>query len=430
MKSAFYLNNRNLSDDIDYLCIEKGNPGIGGTQYMILSVVTELSKQDNFEVILFVDKKIKVSSKIKLVVLEQFKDIFNHVKILENFHLILTYHKQLFSLNFNTIKAINSLIIWAHNIIPNHELNHISKINCVKALVCVGKEQLDLFRDHKIFKKSTFIYNGIYEPIKQTALTQNSKRKNEVTYIGSLIPEKGFHVLAEAWPSVLKAVPNAKLNVIGSAKLYDTNVSLGKYNLAERSYENKFMPFLTKANGEIMDSVKFWGVLADKKNDILKRTKIGVPNPCGLTETFCLSAVEMQLAGCRVISKRYVGLLDTVFEPSLFLSNSENNLAKLIIKYLKTSKYIDHKKIHTKINHKFSFKVVIPKWVELLQQISNDEPINNHYKIENVYYNFKWLREFNRVLKKCLPFGDKLPTVDYYLGILNKFLKKKTLIKY
>lgn len=429
MKVAFYLNNLNFYS-IDYQYPEKGNPGIGGTQYMILSLATELSKQNNVDVILFIDKEIKVSPKIKLIVLEKFDDIFNFTNILASHHLILTYNNQLLSYDFKTLKAVESLIIWAHNIIPNHELTCLSKIDCLKALVCVGKEQLDLFRDHKVFKKSTFIFNGIYENCEDRAITPNNERHNEVTFIGSLIPEKGFHILARAWPSIVEAIPNAKLNVIGSGKLYDRSALLGKYNIAEELYENKFMPFLINEKGEIINSVKFWGVLGNEKDAILKRTKIGVPNPSGLTETFCLSAVEMQLAGCRVISKKYVGLLDTVIKPNILLSNTDKTLSEVIIKYLESSECINHNEIQNKVYQKFSFDVITQKWLDLLQRISNDKPINNNNKIQNLKYNFKWLREFNRVLKLSIPLGNRLPTVDYYFGILNKFLKIKTLIKY
>ena len=46
------------------------------------------------------------------------------------------------------------------------------------------------------------------------------------------------------WPDVVKQVPDAQLYVIGSGKVYDENAKLGKYNIAEESYEKKFMSYL------------------------------------------------------------------------------------------------------------------------------------------------------------------------------------------
>lgn len=79
-------------------------------------------------------------------------------------------------------------------------------------------------------------------------------------------------MIAKAWKTVLAAVPDAKLNVIGAGNLYDRNSKLGKYGIAEESYENSFMPYLTEKfeeDGEIKErilpSVKFWGLMGVEK---------------------------------------------------------------------------------------------------------------------------------------------------------------------
>lgn len=62
-----------------------------------------------------------------------------------------------------------------------------------------------------------------------------------------------------------------------------------------------FMPHLLDEKGNILQSVTFWGKLGNEKYEILKRTKVGIANPGGY-ETFCISAVEMQLYGAKVVS--------------------------------------------------------------------------------------------------------------------------------
>ncbi|MBE9170134.1 hypothetical protein IQ238_22290 [Pleurocapsales cyanobacterium LEGE 06147] len=107
-------------------------------------------------------------------------------------------------------------------------LNQI--VNCpqIQAHVCVGQEQLDLLRDHQVFKKSIRIFNPFN--------TENFVPKNEVikgsntgVFLGNLILPKGFHLLARVWSFVIKERPDAKLIVIGSGKLYNRNNKLGKY---------------------------------------------------------------------------------------------------------------------------------------------------------------------------------------------------------
>ena len=91
--------------------------------------------------------------------------------------------------------------------------------------------------DDDVITKTSYIYNMV--DCKKLQIRE-TKFQKEVTYIGSLIREKGFHVLAKAWKDVLKEVPDAKLNVIGSGKLYNRGSQLGKYGIADKEYEESW----------------------------------------------------------------------------------------------------------------------------------------------------------------------------------------------
>jgi glycosyltransferase involved in cell wall biosynthesis len=426
MKIGFYIDNKNLSN-LDISFLENGNPGIGGSEYMIISLINQLSKKH--KIVLFSHKKIIIKNTSN-VIFTEIKNIFIHADKYSVDFLIIKYIRDIsiFEHRFNP-KNIN-FILWAHNIIPNYQLSILSKNNNLSALVCVSKEQQDLFRDNSIFYKSTYIFNGIHNSQIESDLPFYNDRNNEVTYIGSLVPEKGFHVLAKAWPKVLKRVPDAKLNVIGSGRLYNKTSKLGSYKIADENYEKLFMPYLIDNRGEIIDSVKFWGILGKEKNNILKQTKVGIPNPSGFTETFCLSAVEMQLLGCHVITKKYVGLLDTVLSPSKLLSNTNRNLHNEIINALISKNEYNISLIQKHLLNKFSFKIIIKEWENLFKKIQSNEHINDDFNFKNGSYNLKWLRELNRIVKKLIPFGQKLPEIDFYLLIIGKFFKIKNLIKY
>lgn len=251
------------------------------------------------------------------------------------------------------------------------------------------------------------------------------QRQNEITYLGSLVPIKGFHLLAKAWPSILQAYPDAHLNVIGSGNVYG-NAQLGKYGIAEESYEKQFMPYLTKPNGEILPSVTFYGKLGEEKNKILAKTKIGIPNPSGYSETFCLSAIEMELYGCKIVTKKYVGFLDTVPPSGGILYKHESSLATNIIKELQQNENNSYKETYDFISRNFNTTKIISEWTKVLI----DDSYINDYKIVNPEYNFKLLREKNRKIKSFLPFGFLLPTIDNYITILKKifpFLSIKNL---
>ncbi|RGK56343.1 glycosyltransferase [Phocaeicola plebeius] len=429
-KVAFYINNESISN-VDCTSILDSNPGIGGTEYLFYYTAYKLQSYSESTL----DTTLLTSSICKLPKDCKYQKVGNKAEAIKfciksNINvLVVKYEEKDFSPNiFSEIKNDIKIYIWAHNIIPDHILTIIAKTHTIKKVINVGKEQLDLYRDHLAFKKSTYIYNSINIKPKEFYL-QNSipfkQRQNEITYLGSLVPIKGFHLLAKAWPSILQAYPDAHLNVIGSGNVYG-NAQLGKYGIAEESYEKQFMPYLTKPNGEILPSVTFYGKLGEEKNKILAKTKIGIPNPSGYSETFCLSAIEMELYGCKIVTKKYVGFLDTVPPSGGILYKHESSLATNIIKELQQNENNSYKETYDFISRNFNTTKIISEWTKVLI----DDSYINDYKIVNPEYNFKLLREKNRKIKSFLPFGFLLPTIDNYITILKKifpFLSIKNL---
>lgn len=420
-KVAFYIDNNKISK-VDCSKILTGNPGIGGTEYLFYSTtyLLMLHATDNLNIVLLTSDSAILPSDFNYKTVGTKKDAIEFCEK-ENYDILIVKYEEK-DYNPNIFKNINgnlNIFVWAHNIIPNHILTIIDKTKAISKIINVGREQLDLYRDHNAFYKSTYIYNSLnVRPIEY--YLENSipfeKRKNEVTYLGSLVPIKGFHILAKAWPKILEKCPDAHLNVIGSGTVYG-DAKLGKYGIAEENYENIFMPYLTDKNGDILPSVTFYGKLGNEKYDILARTKVGVPNPLGYSETFCLSAVEMELYGCRIVTKKYVGYLDTIPQSGGQLFVNENCLFQYIIEELKKKTYNDFHITYNYINSLFSKTYICQQWFDLL---SNKNESN--FELINSSYNFKFLREFNRKLKGKIPFGFLMPTIDEYIRIINIFL--------
>ena len=264
----------------------------------------------------------------------------------------------------------------------------------------------DLYRDHKIYHKTTYIYNCVPSGNAREMVRSAPyhSRRNVVVYVGSLVPFKGFHLLAQAWPQIIEEVPDAEMYVIGSGKLYDKNSQLGEWGVAEESYEKSFMPFLTQS-GKIIPSVHFMGVMGEDKKEILLKSKVGVPNPSGITETFCLSAVEMQMHGCRIATINYPGYLDTVRNGKLF--GRRGNLAEVVVELLKSSDN-EYDKSMDYFEEKFSYDSVISRWEELL----HTGEIHYSDKLTNIFYRYKWLKELLRIVKQYLPILYHMPMLE------------------
>lgn len=411
---AFYFDNTGIADR-DCSVLDKGNPGIGGTEYLFCATSYELQKRykDKVSVRLLISKEMSLP---KEMLCHAVSDINGAIAFCANNDIKIIVVRNLNGIQ-TKIPCDLKVVIWAHNFIDRKILNKYARNPNIARIVNVSREQMDNYRDNKAFLKSCFIYNWMYLDINKEEQIPFCDRNNEVTYIGSLIPSKGFHLLAKVWNEVINYVPDAHLNVIGNGCVYG-DAKLGKYNLAAATYENQFISYLTNKGG-VIPSVTFWGRLGPDKYSILARTKVGVPNPTGLTETFCLSAVEMGLHGAWLATKRRGGYLDTIppFAGKLFCK--EDELAQYIIDGLRKTDY-DSECYINYCKDNFSLEKVLPKWLDMFNSIAAGKKVNVDETIINKDYNFKYLKEINRRIKSTIPFGYLLPTVEWYINVLNK----------
>ena len=201
-------------------------------------------------------------------------------------------------------------IAWAHNYIMAHGAKRAGKCEYLKCIVMVSRQQYDRYIDDDIIDKCTYAYN-----IVESSSIEESKSSETlpvVTYTGALVNVKGFHILAKCWKKILKKVPDAQLYVIGTGNLYNENINLGKYKIAEEGYEKLFIPYLLDKNGNIDKSVHFMGKMGQEKREIYIKSRVGIINPSARTETFGLGAVELQSYGVPVVLKNKNGFPDIV----------------------------------------------------------------------------------------------------------------------
>ena len=221
-----------------------------------------------------------------------------------------------------------------------------------------------------------------------------------VTYTGSLVSAKGFHILANIWPQILKAVPEAQLYVIGNGQIYDRNAKLGSLGIADERYEKVFANAITE-NGALLPSVHFCGAMGKEKLEIYKKTTVGVMNPSGKTETFGLSAVEMEACGIPVVTKAANGLFDTVIDGKTgYLIRNKNQLRDCVVELLqdkqKNAFYGQQAKAFA--DETFLPEVLVKQWEQLFVDIKKGQAAE-YIKPENHWQNNqKWMRVINRKL--------------------------------
>lgn len=256
--------------------------------------------------------------------------------------------------------------IWAHNNVSEYLLNLCLIYPCVKKIICVSKSQMDAFKDHPSILKACFIYNVILFKDKDFYRNKiTSRNQHNVVYIGCIRPDKGFHALAKAWPDIIAGVSDAQLYVIGNGQLYGKNVTLGKYGIASQEYEDEFMPYLTDGEGKILPSVHFMGLLGDEKYDVMGMCKVGVPNPTGESETFCISGIEMELMGCSVTTLKIPVYEETQMNVN-YLFDDVKMISDFVIKRLK-DKPDSFDELYDFVTRRFDLEGSISKWEQLIK---------------------------------------------------------------
>lgn len=421
-KIGFYFDNSNISE-VDLSNIDSPNPGIAGTEYMFWIITGYLNVNfDKFDIIILAPSIKNLPSNMNKFQVGNIYEGISKAKELgiDIFVFRAEENKKIYqTLDKYEIKSIS----WGHNYFSDRCYTMISECNYVKRYICVGREQYDSLRDHEIFKKSEYIFNGINCETYKKYVNKNRLDNNIICYIGSIVPTKGFHYLAELWPEIEKKTTNPELWVIGNGKLYDRSEKFGKYNIATEEYENKFIKYLIDENGDIKNNVKFFGLLGGaNKLEIMSKAKIGIVNPTAKSETFCIGAVEFEALSIPVISKKKFGLLDTIKSNySGILFDNKKKFLSSIIDLLNDNKKNEKMGINAEeyVRNKFDISIIAQKWSIILDNVYYDIDAVEILDCKNYNNHFKWLREINRRIKKIYFFRN-LPSIQAYIDKLKR----------
>lgn len=408
-----------LSSPVDARKVEEGNPGIGGTEYMMLLLASYLGHYPQYSIYVLANQTILFDSSVNIC--NAGDSNLPHVLRANSISILIVKS----TLSQNICQTLTDsqvkIIVWGHNYYLNDYANYVANNKSIVANVFVGKQLYDRYIDHDIICKSTVIYNMVPAPPD----AENFKRAHVphvVTYVGALIYTKGFHLLAKVWKDVLEEVPDAQLYVIGSGKLYDKMAELGDFGIANADYEKSFIKFLLDDNNKLLNSVKFLGVVSEDKGKFFRETGVGVINPSARSETFGLGIIEMNEYGIPVVTINKNGFPDTIEDNiSGFLCKNLEDIKNKIIFLLKNQelnlKMGGVAKERAKL---FSPEKILPQWIKLFNDIDANRLQIVYHRPDNFYLNnFKWLRILNRVLR----FNCHLKVLPSILAIESFFYK-------
>lgn len=410
---------------IDLSRPDLGNPGVGGTPFCFLLLAYYLNKWHNDEYIIEVLSKseAQLPDGISNRILTDINDLPNIAR--ENSILIMnkTHDMSVYDI-IDQLSGV-SVIVWSHNYLINEVANRIARSPNIKANVFVSKQMYDFYCDHDIIKKSFPIFNIVpdvdhgYRQLPETPV---------VTFMGMISEAKGIVSLLKIWKLVQKRHPEAQLNIIGGANLYNRNTKLGRFNIATESTENKMLPYITDARGCLKDNVHFLGILGQEKYQVFLNSTVGIVNPTASTETFGMGIIEMASAYLPVVTRNWNGHPDTALDgKTALLGISVPSMAD------KVCKLIEDKELNIRLGENakkhvqdFSPERIIPMWTRLFQSINSGKIDCLPREISKpIWNNYKLVRRVNSFLR----FNLRLSFLPSVVGIesmaysIKKYLK-------
>lgn len=408
IKIAFFLDNRHIPS-VDFSLPDEGNPGTGACEYLHVAIPYFIHKYCSKVVqpVILAPYIDKLPSTVEAYQVNSVIEAATKAKDVGAQFFVFRPRLNEEDNILDHIDAIQMPSIGRAALTPYPpHLKKMAASKYFKSLVCVGREQYDFLMDHPIKPKLAYIDNGVHLDSCWMNAQDVEKDPRLVVYMGALVPMKGFHQLAEAWPKVLRQFPDAKLSVIGSVKMYGDKNTVGPLGVAHEDYERQhIIPHLCDVQGRLHPSVTFHGQMGREKYDLIRKALIGVVNPTGQTETCCVSAIEMSACKTAVVTGAYYALLDTVLHQKTgLLGRGTDDLAKNICTCLADPDYTKNlgENGYNRVKAQYDFSAVAPRWVELFESLQHDCLPKASGRLKNILYHYKALRIINIPLQMAL----------------------------
>ncbi|WP_193178612.1 glycosyltransferase family 4 protein [Oricola nitratireducens] len=231
------------------------------------------------------------------------------------------------------------------------ELDHDAMARCLKAtdlVVGCSGHVVDAARDRFPDSQAQFSVLPNGAPDIRRDLPATAREPGKVLFVGRLSPEKGLHTLLEAWPRVIAACPEARLELVGAngetAREFLIDLSddpdvreLSRFYRGGSAHRGTYLAALQEMIApEFGHTVTFAG--GQPYERVVERYAGAslVVNP-SLSESFGMSLVEALMHGTPVVATRVGGMTEIIEATgggTLVGKNDPDALSDAMIAYL------------------------------------------------------------------------------------------------
>jgi glycosyltransferase involved in cell wall biosynthesis/tetratricopeptide (TPR) repeat protein len=196
------------------------------------------------------------------------------------------------------------LSLWLHDVDYGDRLTkeRASRFNSIVVLTNWHKEHVLSVYPFIDPKKIFVIGNGVDKTRFELDMSRNHKK---IIYSSS--PDRGLDVILEhIWPKIIEAVPDAELHVYYGWESFDKAASLPGYGHLVQFRQKMDELFLRSKN-----VVQHGRIPQDLLAKEMQEASIWL-YPTYFSETYCITAIEAQLAGAIPVTNKLAGLSETV----------------------------------------------------------------------------------------------------------------------
>ncbi|PHY12988.1 hypothetical protein CSW58_08800 [Caulobacter sp. B11] len=320
MRIAFYLDH---TENSDFRSIMNGDRASSGS---VASAIVFIELAKNHSVTIF-HRMNNVSQlrwhEAQWIHVSGYKDFCQKIiKTYTKYHskdnsfdfIVIRHHPDLFPIANNLSLCTAKKIVMLNNDIAPIELEKLVSLGFSRAVVR-SKSSSETYELTHLAPIVEIIPHALPH-LKNLRDIPSLRTPPAVMWVGATREEKGFHHALRAWPIIRKMVPDAELHVFGSIRLHFPESDVGPSGVLTPEFEIKYLlPIVGKHRSPEDIGIYFKG--ATSKSDIFDfamTAYVGLVNPNinNSTETFCISALELQSMGCPCVGGKSGGLLDTI----------------------------------------------------------------------------------------------------------------------
>lgn len=392
MRLAFFLDNRGIAGRGALPDPRLGNPAIGGTEYAFLAVVALLQGSELEPLLLLTAPQPVEGLESGGVALAS--DLTDALGQAERAGALAFVFRPgvLTAPDWPALQASPlPLVAWFHNLGCTQQARTEALPRLV-AWVLVSGAQLDHFRHSRLARRAVVIPNPVAVPPEagRPRNLDEAKAIHDLAFVGAITTFKGFDRLAGQWGVIAAACPQARLRVFGGADLYGPRAAQGQLTPFEQHCRA-----LLQASGQL-DRVVFEGTRGLERYEAYRDVAVGVVNPSGRDETFCLSAAEFSACGIPVVSARRHALVNTVRHGATgLLARSDAELARCCVELLQNPERAWQlgQQGRLYVHHAFGVDRVRAGWIQLARHIAAATPPPPLPVATPWHHEQRWLRQ-------------------------------------